>query len=268
MRLFITGSSGFIGSNLAKYYKAHDLYLYKRNENLLSAMKGFNPDVIINCAAEIYDTNKMWESNYCLTDKCLYYAKNYNCKMIQLGSSSEYGTSDEPTDETHPLNGSDPYSITKKEASRLCIEYGKNLNTEICIVRPYSPYGPGEKQHRLFPKLWKSFKLNEEINLTMGSHDFCYIDDFIEGINCLIENTFEFGEAYNISSGIEHSNVEVLEIFRKLTGKLGNVRLVNKMTTPKHWISNCNKMKKTFNWEPYYTLEMGIEKFLKVADYE
>jgi nucleoside-diphosphate-sugar epimerase len=268
MRICITGSTGFIGSNLAKYYVAHDVYLYKRGQNLIKSLELFKPDIIVNCAAEIYNPTKMWESNYDLVRQCLEYTRNNDCKMIQIGSSSEYGRCIEATTEMSQLNPIDEYSRSKAKASELCLFYAKEFKAKTYIVRPYSPYGPGEKQHRLFPSLWKSFMLNKEMQLTMGTHDFCYIDDFVEGVNCVVENDVAIGEIFNISSGKEYSNVEVLNIFKKVTGKLGNVKLVNKMPTPQHWLCDNTKMKKLFGWEPFYSLEEGVQKFIEVSRYE
>ena len=92
MKIFITGSTGFVGRNLIEYYKDHEVFEHKRYMDLGAKLEYFKPDLIINCAAEIYDPAEMWIPNVLWTQECLEFVKaNPNTRMIQIGSSSEYG---------------------------------------------------------------------------------------------------------------------------------------------------------------------------------
>ena len=57
MKIFITGITGFIGQSLFEFYNNsnHHIKGYLRGENLINSLNEFNPDVIINCAGEIYN---------------------------------------------------------------------------------------------------------------------------------------------------------------------------------------------------------------------
>lgn len=270
MKIFITGASGFIGGALAKFYSAHDVYCFHRNENISERLSYFKPDTIINSAAEIYDAEKMWDSNVLLTKSCLDYQKdNPDVSMIQIGSSSEYGSVTRPTMETDPVNPTDMYSGTKGIASLLCQTYGLVYKSDVIIMRPYSPYGPGEKPHRLFPNLWRSFKLNKPMNLVNGVHDFCYIDDFVRAVDIVLTSSRrKAGEILNVSNGCQYTNYEVLKIFQKVTGKEGNVQLIDKFVTQPIWQCDNTIIKIRYGWLPQYNLEQGIAKFLEQAHYE
>lgn len=270
MKIFITGSTGFIGQNLVKFYKNQEIFEFKRYMNINEKLAYFNPDVIINCAAEIYDKEKMWDANVLLTKSCLdFCVKKTDTILIQLGSSSEYGKANKPTKETDPIDPTDMYAGTKGIATLMCQTYSKSYGIDVTIIRPYSLYGPGERPHRLFPNLWKSFKLNHPMNLVMGVHDFCYIDDFVDAIDLVIQSkNREPGDILNVSSGVESSNLEVFKLFQKITGVLGNVTLLDKVVTQPVWQSNIDKIKSKYNWQPKNSLETGIKLFLERANYE
>jgi nucleoside-diphosphate-sugar epimerase len=268
MKIFITGFNGFIGKNLTEYYRdIHEVYFHHKNSDLLYSLSLYKPDIILHCAAEIYDTSLMWKSNVELTKLILEYCVRNNTKLIHFGSSSEYGIVNVPSYESMPLDVSTLYATTKGISTLLCTGYAKEYNLDLAILRPYSPYGPYEKSHRLFPKLWKSFKLNEHMILKQGMHDFLYIDDLLKAVDLLL-NRKNNGEIYNVSSGEQYSNSDVLHLFRKITGHQGNVEFIDEMTTPPTWIADISKIKRELGWSPSISLESGIRSFLSKANYE
>jgi len=226
--------------------------------------------LIIHSAAEIYDKNVMFESNVKMTEiLCEYVKNNSHCQMIYIGSGSEYGDVKRATKETDLVNPYDIYSATKSMGTLLCQGYAKSYNLNIKIVRPYSPYGPGEKPHRLFPMLWKSFMLDRAMTLKNGVHDFLYIDDFVEAVDCIVnQSNSQSGEIINISSGQQYSNFQVYEAFKHITGKDGNVKLINEMSTWETWCADISYIRNKYGWQPRYSLLQGIEKFLENATYE
>lgn len=269
MKIFITGATGFIGGNLEKFYSQHEVFAYTREMDLTDELNNFHPDLIINCAAEIYKHDSMWTTNVELAKDCLDYQLTNSCTVIQLGSSSEYGPYDRATVETDPMAVTDMYGTTKGIATMLCQSYAKQYNSDVVIVRPYSPYGPGERPHRLFPRLWRAFKSNEPMRLVNGVHDFCYIDDFVRAIDVIVNSEDRTpGEIINVSSGVQTTNHEVYRVFKQLTGQNGAVELVDDWVTPPVWCANIDKAVNKFNWRPQYTIEQGIEKFLAEAHYE
>ena len=272
MKLYITGATGFIGSNLVNFYRkqGHEVFEHQRYFDLRAKLEYFKPDFIINCAAEIYDKDAMWAVNVEMVRDCLDYCKDNNASMIQLGSSSEYGYDySRATMESDALNPVDMYAGTKGIATTLCQTYGNTYKTDVTILRPYSPYGPGERPHRLFPNLWRSFKLDQPMNLVLGVHDFCYIDDFVIAVDMVIQSPKRRpGEVLNVSSGVETANVDVLTTFREVTGKDGNVNIVEKFVTPPTWRCDNTKIKLKYGWSSKISLKQGIELFLERANYE
>ena len=73
MKIFVTGSTGFIGKNAVAFYRSQnfEVFEFRRHMDLSKELDQFNPNLIINCAAEIYNKDQMFETNVGLVEKCL-----------------------------------------------------------------------------------------------------------------------------------------------------------------------------------------------------
>lgn len=268
MKYFVTGASGFVGQNMLQRYK--DVVPFYRQDNLADKLSKSKPDVIINCVAEIYQEDVMWQSNVEFTKHCLDYVRdNPHVRMVQLGSSSEYGDSATKTNECSLTNPDSYYGLTKLIATNTVVHYTKTFKLRAFVVRPYSVFGIGEKPHRLFPKLLSAFKYNKQIDLVNGVHDFCYIRDFLDGIDLVLDSDkFISGEIINISNGEQISNLELYDTFKKVFGTNGKVNLIDKFVTYKHWQCDNSHIKTKYGWCPKFNLHNAVEEFSKTNYYE
>jgi nucleoside-diphosphate-sugar epimerase len=276
MKIFITGSTGFVGKNLVDYYskRGHEVYAFRREDSLRESLHQFEPDAIINSAAEIYDYKHMFEPNILMVQTILEYIKEckQHCRLIQIGSSSEYGPTDHSTAEDTLLKPVDFYQATKGAATLLCQGWARLHKLPVWIVRPYSVYGPGERPHRLFPRLYRAFNYNESMTLYQGHHDFIYINDFVRGIDLVLQEwDLAPGEIVNFGSGSQTSNFDLLDLWTRITentdAPVAKVAEMRKAFENTVWVCDIAKSFQ-LGFDCEYTLETGIRDFLLKAKYD
>jgi len=271
MKIVITGASGFIGKNLFEHFKSlgHDVKAWYRHEDIASLLEEFQPECVINCAAEIYDEKKMCYPNIYLVQLLLEYCKKSCARLIHFGSSSEYGSVNKITSEDTLPQPDTVYGATKLAATNIVAGTAKQHNIDAVVLRLYSPYGPGEKPHRLFPNLWRAAKLSRPMNLVNGVHDFTYIKDVVVAVQRVFDTRYAFsGQVFNICNSEQYTNFEINFMFEVLSQKELPVTRDEKWVTPKIWTGDNTLFKQTFDWAPKYTIYDGIKDFLENGLYE
>ena len=204
MKIFLTGSEGFIGSHLAEKLvkNGHDLtclvlynsfnswgWLEKIDRNLKKNMKIItgdvrdeflikklikkNTDVVINLAALIgipysYRSPKSYfETNSIGLINILNSTINSNIKKIIHTSTSEvYGTPKYvPIDENHFVSAQSPYAASKIAADQIALSYHKSFNSPVSILRPFNTFGPRQSLRAIIPTIVTQIMKNRIIKL-------------------------------------------------------------------------------------------------------
>jgi nucleoside-diphosphate-sugar epimerase len=271
MRILITGTTGFLGRSLADHFsKNHTVIEQNRGGMRIGgAVYMYKPDVIIHCAGEIYEAENMFTTNVSMVNEILESIQEYcpKTRLIQLGSSAEYGPMPRASNEQDPINPVDVYQATKGAATLLCQGYARQFGLQTLVARIYSGYGVNERPHRLFPRLYRAFFNNESMTLRDGVHDFIYIDDFVRGIDIILDqNNWPAGEIVNFGSGTQTTNLEVLEAWERITGRKGAVTYepgLGKAYESNVWCCDTKYAIEQYGFKTKFTLEQGIEDFIK-----
>ena len=219
MICLLTGAKGFLAQNISK--KISDKY------NIIEFKKPMQPedigcvDIIIHCAAEIYDEKNMFESNVLLTHALLQKALKDNCKkFIYIGTSSEYGRARRGTTETDRINPTTLYEATKGRGTLLTQAFSRQYGLPGIIVRPYTVYGPYEKEQKLIPTIFNAYLKKIPFNFVKNPvHDWVYIDEVVSGIEKLLEIDYIPGDIVNFGTGIQTTNLNILRIIEKILGE-------------------------------------------------
>jgi nucleoside-diphosphate-sugar epimerase len=263
-KVVITGIRGFIATALADRLRSEgwDVTGTDRCDSLdiRDRLREVAPNLIIHAAAEIYDESTMFESNVGLTRRILEHCSEVtpNCRLIALGSSSEYGKRNRPTCETDDLQPSTMYEGTKSAASMLVRAYSLTHGFQAALVRPYSVYGAGERAGRFLPFL---LSLPTAIKVCpQAAHDFIYIDDFVGAVLAVIARQTRPYDVVNVGTGIMTTNTQLVETFEQVLGHKYEVdtTLPPKVNDTEMWVCNPAHLHKEYGFVPCIDLAQGI----------
>jgi len=188
--------------------------------------------------------------------------------FVNCGSYLEYGTHQDPLQESHQCSPLEIYAITKLTATLYCQSVAKNRGLPILTFRIFSPYGPDMEPGRLFYEVVKKAHTNQEIKLTKPetSRDFIFIDDIVDIFIKAIDKAGSLkGEIFNLGYGhAETIQSLVSSVFKNTASQSKVIWGGAKDVAYDQGCQEAN-MKKTFsasNWEPSYNLDAGVEKMI------
>jgi nucleoside-diphosphate-sugar epimerase len=294
-KVLITGSTGFIGSNLARMALNHDADVYLlyrtisnkwRINEILSFVHGYcvdlqdsrrlnsiiseiRPEIVCHTAAyggnslqkdrqRIIDSNLMGTIN--MIDAC----RNVNLDLfVNTGSSSEYGIKMAPMREDDLLEPVNDYGITKAAATLCCQAAARNEGLPAVTLRLFSPYGSYEEACRLIPSVILACLKDERPKISSPSfvRDFVFINDVMDAYIKVLDSHNIGGEIFNIGSGKQHSVKEIVDTIIRLSGAQVEPEIgvpQRWKTEPDNWQADITRAGNCLGWNPKYDLEKGL----------
>jgi UDP-glucose 4,6-dehydratase len=253
-KILITGAAGFIGSHVYDHFSSiypeaeiniRDKMTYaaniknvpsiltKSNHNLIVGdlvdldiclKASLNTDLVINLAAESHVDNSFnnsiifSKSNELGTHTLMEACKQNNVKkIIHVSTDEVYGENiDKPYIESDRLNPTNPYSASKAAAEMIVKSYHTSFNLPVIIVRANNIYGIRQFPEKIIPKFILRCINNQTIEIHGNGENlrhYLAASDFAKGLEILSLKGV-CGEAYNIASDLELSNIEVAELIR------------------------------------------------------
>lgn len=136
--------------------------------------------------------------------------------LVTTSTSEVYGTAKyTPIDETHPLQAQSPYSASKIGADKIAEAFYLSFDLPISVVRPFNTFGPRQSTRALIPSVVIQL-LSEARKAYLGdpkpTRDLLHVSDTVEGFLLTGLSQSTIGEVVNLSSGEEHSMLEVASI--------------------------------------------------------
>ena len=300
MKVLVTGGLGFIGSNFIRYILDRysdvevvniDAMKYGSNPNNLrdvgerySFIKGDisdyelmaevvkDVDVIVNFAAEthvdrsISNPYSFLQSNVVGVFTILEAVrkKNPGAKLVHVSTDEVYGDTVKGSfKEDDRLKPSSPYSASKAAAEMFVLAYVRTYGLHAVITRCTNNYGPYQFPEKLIPKTIIRASMNLKVPIYgtgKNVRDWIYVLDHCEALD-LVMREGDKGEIYNISSGEEKTNLEVVRIILDLMGK--DESLIEFVEDrPGHdlrYSLDSSKIRE-LGWKPKHSFKEGIKK--------
>ncbi|MBC7106056.1 MAG: dTDP-glucose 4,6-dehydratase [Firmicutes bacterium] len=256
MRILVTGGAGFIGSAFVRLAAAagHEVTVLDRltyagdparldgaahrfyrgsitNRELVDAvLERERIAAVVNFAAEshvdrsILDASPFIETNVRGTQVLLEAARTHALqKFVHVSTDEVYGELG-PTGaftEESPLRPNSPYAASKAAADLLVLAYHRTYGLPACLVRPCNNYGPWQYPEKLIPVVIYKALTGQPIPVYgtgQNVREWLYVEDCCAGVLAALEEGRP-GTVYNLGSGEERPNLEVVRAILNLLGK-------------------------------------------------
>ena len=205
----------------------------------------------------------------------------YNCeKFIFSSSAAMFGEPKyTPIDEKHPTNPINPYGESKLMFEKILEWYHKAYGLKFNSFRYFNAAGASEKlgeahkhESHLIPLIIKcALGQSKEIKIFGNDYDtkdgtcirdYIHVIDLAEAHILALENldTNPTGK-YNLGNGKGFTNLEVVEMVKKLSGKNFRVEITNRRAgDPAVLIASSKLAENELGWKPKYnTLEKIVQ---------
>ncbi|MGZ2368307.1 UDP-glucuronic acid decarboxylase family protein [Ancylomarina sp. YFZ004] len=306
-RILVTGGAGFIGSHLCDRLikEGNDVICLdnyftgnKRNIEHLITHPYFElvrHDVIQPYFAEVdqiynlacpaspvhyqYNPIKTTKTSVMGAINMLGLAKRIKARILQASTSEVYGDPEvHPQTEDYwgsvnPIGIRSCYDEGKRCAETLFMDYHKQNQVEIKIMRIFNTYGPNMHPNdgRVVSNFIMQALRGEDITIYgdgLQSRSFQYIDDLVEGAIRMMNSPKDFIGPVNIGNPHEFTILELAKKVIELTkSKSKIIHEPLPMDDPMQRQPDISLAKeKLNNWEPKIQLEEGLIKTIQYFD--
>jgi len=216
MKVFITGSGGFIGNYIKKRLeKEYEIIAWSRKDHdLTKPLPMHEIDIIIHIAGGMPFENQedVLSKNMLVTLNVLDFAKKQKKlkHFIYFSTYLVYGEGD--SDEDVPCRPCGLYSACKFSCEKLL----ETACLPLTILRIACVYGKGQNENCFISKCIKHVGQDKPLVIYSGNTSFLHVEDLCDFVNILCR-----GEPYGILNivGQKITTIEIANIIEKISGK-------------------------------------------------
>ena len=305
-RVLVTGGAGFLGSFLCERLLAQghevlcvDNFFTGRRRNIahLLGHPGFEllrhditfplyveVDEIYNLACPAspihyqFDPVQTTKTSVHGAINMLGLAKRVKAKILQASTSEVYG---DPTQHpqredywgnVNPIGPRACYDEGKRCAETLFFDYWRQHKLRIKVARIFNTYGP--RMHPNDGRVVSNFIVQALLNRPItvygdGSQtrSFCYVDDLIEGLLCLMATEDSVTGPINLGNPAEFT---ILELARKVIDKTGSRSRIEFRPLPENDPAqrqpDIGRARELLGWQPTVPLDEGLVRTIAYFD--
>lgn len=305
-KILVTGGAGFIGSHLCERLLNEgneviclDNYFTGSKKNIIHLLD--NPyfelvrhdvcspyfvevDEIYNLACPAspihyqYNAIKTVKTSVMGALNMLGLAKRINAKILQASTSEVYGDPIiHPQVETYwgnvnPIGERSCYDEGKRCAETLFVNYNRQNNVRVKIIRIFNTYGPNMHPHdgRVVSNFIVQALKGEDITVAgdgSQTRSFQYVDDLLEAMIRMMATRDSFIGPVNTGNPNEFTILELAQKVIELTNSKSQIRFIPlPADDPTQRRPNIDLAKKELNWEPKIQLNEGLIKTIEYFD--
>jgi nucleoside-diphosphate-sugar epimerase len=270
--ILITGSKGFVGTNLIKGLRERNLtnLALPTKGNEVYAIEAMQPQVVIHlagCPLIGEDSQKIFDSNLVLTWNILQ-SLPQDCHFVFASSATVYGHCNRPLIENDLCEPESIYGAVKLACEELIKAKGRSREVFSTILRMVANCGP-HATHGIVPDLVRKLKSDSEYLDLLGCYPgswkpIMHISDTVSAIIHVIND--KLYDTFNVSYD---SNISVYEIADIIVNTMQHFKPFRWLGDEFNWKGDtkvveisAQKLKST-GWVPQYTNREAIVKVVK-----
>jgi len=265
-------------TNLIDYEDKIKIEKFDISKNDWHLLAKYDIDTIFHLATHprsfsLQDPIRNSEVNVIGTINVLEFAKKKNAKVVYTSNSGICGDPKFfPVTEDHPIDCKTPYDANKLVGEYYAKIFYKIYGVYSVIFRLATVYGERQRVNEelgwrpLIATLVEKVEKNQTPKIQWDgeqTRDLIYVKDVV---NCLIKGANsdnQGGEMFLLSTNKETSVNKVLELICKVTEKQVTPEYQEKNAGDlRRMILSYDKAKKAFGYEPKYSLEEGIKRYV------
>jgi UDP-glucuronate decarboxylase len=305
-RVLVTGGAGFLGSHLCERLLKRGAYIVCLDNYFTGTRRNIEPlidhkhfelvrhdvtfplyievDEIYNLACPAspvhyqHDPVQTTKTSVHGAINMLGLAKRLRAKILQASTSEVYGDpavhpqTEEYWGNVNPVGPRSCYDEGKRCAETLFFDYWRQHKLRIKVARIFNTYGP--RMHPNDGRVVSNFivqaLLGRDITIYgdgKQTRAFCYVDDLIEGLDCLMQSPDEVTGPINLGNPHEFTMLDLAAAVIDLTGTGSKVihRPLPK-DDPRQRNPDISKARHVLKWEPRTPLKEGLVKTIEYFD--
>ncbi|KPA18307.1 NAD-dependent dehydratase [Candidatus Magnetomorum sp. HK-1] len=299
-RVLVTGGAGFIGSHLCEklVHEGYDVICLdnlfcgrKKNIFQLLSLPNFEfirhdivepitleVDIIYNLACPAspvhyqYNPVKTVRTNVMGVLNMLDLANSVNATLLQASTSEVYGDPQvHPQKEDYwgyvnPLGLRSCYDEGKRVAETLIMDYHRQYQVNVKIVRIFNTYGPkiAINDGRVVSNFIVQALNGEDITIYgdgQQTRSFCYVDDLIDGLIKMMNTSNDFTGPVNLGKPTEITVLALAKMIIRMTQSQSNIIFQHlPQDDPKQRQPDITLAQSKLEWSPKISLETGLAK--------
>lgn len=186
--------------------------------------------------------------------------------VVRLGSSTEYGPSDRPMDESTAVRPQSFFGATKAAGSLLVIAAAAARGIRATVLRAFQVYGAGDHPGRLVPTALRAARTGDVLPLTAPGmrRDWIHVDDVVEAcVRAAFADHVPAGRVLNIGTGRQTANEELVAAVERVSGRQLRVAVgahPGRSWDTGTWVSDPSLAAGLLGWEAKVALDDGLAR--------
>jgi nucleoside-diphosphate-sugar epimerase len=266
-KISVYGATGFIGGTFCRMYSDEVIAIEKKDRQPKSKniLYFISTTTNYNFYSDLFvDIN----TNLKILMEVLQHCKDQDITFNFISSGFVYGPDILDAKETDNCNPRGAYSITKRTAEQLLIEFCEHYDVKYRILRIASVYGTDKtisSKKNVLGYMINLLKENKDITLYDGGEfikDYMHVDDICRALKIVLDKG-ENNQIYNIASGSSINFKELIETAKELTKSRSEIISIPgpekyKSIQGKNFTLNTDKLK-SLRFKPEIELHEGLQ---------